>query len=716
MQLLESQLISLLHHCTNLNHIKRVHAQIIRHGLHQSSFLLAKLIRTLTKLNAPMDPYPRLAFQQVKQPNPFLWTSLIRGYSFQRPLNESILLYNSMRRVGTGPVSFTFTALLKACAATLDADLGRQIHGQTITIGGFASDLYVGNTMIDMYVKCGFLDCGRKVFDEMPDRDVISWTSLIVGYARRGDMDLAGGLFDELPLKDMVAWTAMVTGFAQNARPREALCFFDRMQDAGIETDEVTLIGVISACAQLGATKYANWVRHVAEKSGYGPTNNVVIGSALVDMYSKCGSVDEAFKVFDNMRERNVFSYSSMIVGFAMHGRANAAVQLFHEMVKTDIRPNGVTFIGVLTACSHVGMVEHGRHWFATMEKSYGVTPTADHYACMVDLLGRGGCLEEALELVRTMPMDPHGGVWGALLGACRIHANPDVAEIAAVHLFELEPNGIGNYILLSNIYASARRWDDVARVRKLMREKGLKKNPGSSWVEGKKGEIHEFFAGDVTHVKSREIRQALEDLVNKLQLHGYKPNLSCVPYDVSDEDKKRILMTHSEKLALAFGLLSTSAGCTIRIVKNLRICEDCHSVMCGASQIAGREIVIRDNMRFHHFSDGKCSCAVYNSWCKFLLRIYGMTNHIAILPLRESVLLSGKFERYEVRGGRKDGRTSQESDALLNLPPPSANVLSLARKGPSLDDLVTLSGEAKVQCPSQESPIPSILLQFSGL
>lgn len=518
-----------------------------------------------------------------------------------------------MRRHGTGPVSFTFSALLKACTAALDVGLGRQIHGQTVSIGGFTSDLYVGNTMIDMYVKCGFLDCGRKVFDEMPDRDVISWTSLIVAYTKRGDMESAGGLFDELPTKDMVAWTAMVTGFSQNARPREALSFFERMENAGIETDEVTLVGVISACAQLGATKYANWVRHVAEKSGYEPANNVVIGSALVDMYSKCGDVEEAFKVFDIMRERNVFSYSSMIVGFAMHGRANAAVQLFHEMVKTDIRPNGVTFIGVLTACSHVGMVEHGRHLFGMMEKSYGVTPTLDHYACMVDLLGRSGCLEEALELVRTMPMDPHGGVWGALLGACRIHANPDVAEIAASHLFELEPNGIGNYILLSNIYASARRWDDVARVRKLTREKGLKKNPGSSWVEGKKGEIQEFFAGDMTHVKSREIRHALEDLMNKLQLHGYEPNLSCVPYDLSDEDKKRILMTHSEKLALAFGLFSTSAGCTIRIMKNLRICEDCHSVMCGASQIASREIVIRDNLRFHHFKDGKCSCG--NFW-----------------------------------------------------------------------------------------------------
>lgn len=518
-----------------------------------------------------------------------------------------------MRRVGTGPVSFTFTALLKACAAGLHADLGGQIHGQIIVIGGFASDLYVGNTMIYMYVKCGILDCGRKVFDEMPHRDVISWTNLIVAYARRGDMESAGGLFDELPSKDMVAWTAMVTGFTQNTRPKEALSFFERMQDAGVETDEVTLVAVISACAQLGATKYANWVRHIAEKSGYGPTNDVHIGSALVDMYSKCGSVEEAFKVFDRMKERNVFSYSSMILGFAMHGCGNAAVQLFHEMLKTDIRPNGVTFIGVLTACSHAGMVEHGRHLFAMMEKSYGVTPNADHYACMVDLLGRNGCLEEAFELVKTIPMDPHGGVWGALLGACRIHANPDIAEIAAGHLFELEPDGIGNYILLANTYASARRWEDVARVRKLMREKGLKKNPGSSWVEGKKGEIHEFFAGDVTHVKSREIRWTLEDLVNKLQLHGYKPNLSCVPYDVSDEDKMRILMTHSEKLALAFGLLSTSGGCSIRIVKNLRICEDCHLFMCGASKIAGREIVIRDNMRFHHFSDGKCSCG--NFW-----------------------------------------------------------------------------------------------------
>ncbi|KAK9265938.1 hypothetical protein L1049_003462 [Liquidambar formosana] len=612
-KLLESQLISVLHGCNGLKQIKQVHAHLFRKGLDQCCFVLTKLLRMLTKFDVPMDPYARLLFDQVKRPNPFLWTAFIRGYSLQGPFAESVLLYNCMRREGTGPVSFTFTALLKACTAALDVNLGRQIHAQAISIGGFANDLYVGNTLIDMYLKCGVLDCGRRVFDEMPDKDVISWTSLIVAYAKSGDMEAAARLFDGLPEKDMVAWTAMVTGYAQNGRPREALEYFERMQDVGVETDEVTLVGAISACAQLGAAKYANWVRDVAEQSGFGPTKNVVVGSALIDMYSKCGSVEDAYRVFEAMSERNVFSFSSMILGFAMHGRADAAMRLFHEMLKTETKPNRVTFVGVLTACSHVGMVEQGRHLFATMEECYGVSPSVDHYACMVDLLGRAGCLEEALKLIKKMPMEPHGGVWGALLGACRIHGNPDIAEIAANHLFEIEPNAIGNYILLSNIYALAGRWDDVSRIRKLMREKGLRKNPGCSWVEAKKGVIHEFFAGDMTHPKSNEIKRALEDLLDRLKEHGYLPNLSSVAYDVSDEDKKRILMTHSEKLALAFGLLSTNVGSSIRIVKNLRICEDCHSVMCGASQITGREIIVRDNMRFHHFRDGVCSCG--NFW-----------------------------------------------------------------------------------------------------
>uniref|UniRef100_A0A3Q7FUS4 DYW domain-containing protein n=1 Tax=Solanum lycopersicum TaxID=4081 RepID=A0A3Q7FUS4_SOLLC len=580
-KLLESHLVSLLDNCSSLNQIKQVHAHVIRRGLDQCCYVLAKLIRLLTKINVPMDPYPRLVFHQVEYRNPFLWTALIRGYSIQGPLKEAVSLYNAMRRESISPVSFTFTALLKGSSDELELNLGRQIHCQSIKLGGFCEDLFVHNILIDMYVKCGWLDYGRKVFDEMSERDVISWTSLIVAYSKAGDMAAAAEMFERLPVKDLVAWTAMVSGFAQNAKPREALEFFHRMQSEGVETDELTLVGVISACAQLGAAKYANWVRDMAEGYGFGPANHVMVGSALIDMYSKCGNVEEAYKVFEKMKEKNVFSYSSMIMGFAMHGCANAALDLFEEMVKTEVKPNKVTFIGVLMACTHAGLVERGRNLFDTMEKHYSVEPSVEHYACMIDLLGRAGQLEEARELIKAMPMEPNSGVWGALLGACRIHAG---------------------------------RWEDVLGVRKSIKQKLLRKDPSRSWIEGKEGVIHEFYAGDMTHPNSKEIKEALEDLIGRLKSHGYEPNLSSVPYDLNEEHKRRILLTHSEKLALAYGLLITdSAGSTIKIMKNLRICEDCHSFMGGASQITGREIIVRDNKRFHHFRNGVCSCG--NFW-----------------------------------------------------------------------------------------------------
>ncbi|KAK7359226.1 hypothetical protein VNO77_01178 [Canavalia gladiata] len=614
-RVLECQVVSILHGCTNLNHVKQAHAHIYRNNLHQCSYVITKLLRVLTTIfpHVPLHSYPRLLFSQVHTPNPFLWTAIIRAYALRGPLSEALRLYASMRTQRIRPVSFTFSALFSACGAVGNTTLGAQLHAQILFLGGFTSDLYVNNTLIDMYVKCGFLNCARKVFDEMPERDVVSWTGLIVAYARSGDMESARDLFDGLPVKDMVAWTALVTGYAQNAMPKEALEFFRRLQNEGIDIDEVTLAGVISACAQLGASKYANWIRDIAESSGFGAASNVLVGSALIDMYSKCGNVEEAYNVFKEMKERNVFSYSSMIVGFAVHGHAHAAIKLFYEMLETEVKPNHVTFVGVLMACSHAGMVDQGQQLFATMEKWYGVAPTADHYACMADLLGRAGQLEKALQLVETMPMEPNGAVWGALLGASHIYRNSDVAEIASSHLFKLEPDNIGNYLLLSNTYASAGRWDDASRVRKLTREKKLKKYPGCSWVEAKNGMVHEFFAGDVKHPQINEIKKELDNLLERLEAVGYQPKLSSVPYDINDKEKRLLLMAHSEKLALAFGLLSTDAGSTIKIMKNLRICEDCHIVMCGASKVTGRKIVVRDNMRFHHFLNGTCSCS--NFW-----------------------------------------------------------------------------------------------------
>ncbi|RDY09440.1 Pentatricopeptide repeat-containing protein, partial [Mucuna pruriens] len=610
-RVVESEVVRILDGCSTLKHAKQVHAHIYRNNLDQCSYVITKLLRVLTTLpHVPLHSYPALLFAQVHTPNPFLWTALIRAYTLRGPLSEALSFYCSMRKRRLTPLSFTFSALF---SAVRDADLGAQLHAQTLLLGGFASDLYVNNAMIDMYVKCGFLRCARKVFDEMPERDVVSWTGLIVAYARSGAMEAARGLFDGLPVKDMVAWTAMVTGYAQNAMPKNALEVFRGMRDAGVEIDEVTLVGVISACAQLGVSKYANWIRDIADSSGFGAATNVLVGSALIDMYSKCGNVEEAYDVFKGMRERNVFSYSSMIVGFAVHGRAHAAIKLFYDMLETEVKPNHVTFVGVLTACSHAGLVDQGQQLFAAMEKCYGVAPTAELYACMVDLLGRAGYLEKALRLVEAMPMEPDGAVWGALLGASHVHGNPDVAEIASTHLFELEPDNIGNYLLLSNTYASAGRWDDVSRVRKLMREKNLKKNPGCSWVEAKNGKIHEFVAGDVKHPEINEIKKELNYLLERLKGIGYQPSLSSVPYDIDDKEKRLLLMAHSEKLALAFGLMSTDAGSTIKIMKNLRICEDCHIVMCGASKVTGRKIVVRDNTRFHHFLNGACSCS--NFW-----------------------------------------------------------------------------------------------------
>ena len=439
-------------------------------------------------------------------------------------------------------------------------------------------------------------------------KDEISWTSIVVAYSKRGDMGSAEEVFVQCPLKDMVAWTAMVTGYAQNAMPVKALEVFEQMAAAGMAIDEVSLTGAISACAQLGAVRRAAWVQEIAEQKGFG--RNVVVGSGLVDMYAKCGLIDEACRVFEGMKEKNVYTYSSMIVGLASHGRANDAIALFNDMVsRADVKPNHVTFIGVLAACSHAGMVREGRFYFAQMKDRFGILPSADHYACMVDLLGRAGLVVEALDLVKSMTVEPHGAVWGALLGACRIHRNTEVAKVAAKHLFKLEPEGIGNYVLLSNTLASAGEWDEVSKVRKLMRNRRLKKDPAVSWFEGQDGLVHQFFAGDNTHPRTSEIKKALLELVAKLNLAGYVPHLSSIVYDVSEQEKERLLMGHSEKLALSFGLLILGSGTTIRIVKNLRICEDCHLFMCLVSKVESINIIVRDNMRFHHFNDGECSC-----------------------------------------------------------------------------------------------------------
>ncbi|TVU08662.1 hypothetical protein EJB05_42073, partial [Eragrostis curvula] len=601
----------------SLLHLRHLHALIIRLPLPTTStpFLLSRLLRRLAAL--PLPPthaplrYARAVFSALSPPDPFLAAALLRFALVTQPPLETFRVFSGLRRAHGSDLPFlpfAFSPLAKAAAAARSLHAAAVTHAVSILIGGFDKHRFVENSLIGAYVACDDVSAARKVFDGMAVKDVISWTSIVVAYSRSGDMGSAEEVFAQCPVKDMVAWTAMVTGYAQNAMPAKALEAFEHMAVAGMPIDEVSLTGAISACAQLGAVRRAAWVQDIAERNGLG--RNVVVGSGLVDMYAKCGLIDDACRVFEGMHEKNVYTYSSMIAGLAAHGRANDAIALFNDMVRrADVQPNHVTFIGVLTACSHAGMVREGRYYFAQMKDKYGVLPSADHYACMVDLLGRAGLVDEALDLVKSMTVEAHGGVWGALLGACRIHGNAEVAKVAAEHLFKLEPEGIGNYILLSNTLASAGEWDQVSKVRKLMRSRRLKKEPAISWFEGRDGFVHQFFAGDNTHPRTREIQKALFQLLEKLKLAGYVPILSSIVYDVSEQEKQRLLMGHSEKLALSFGLLTLGSSGTIRIVKNLRICDDCHLFMRLVSKVESIDIIVRDNMRFHHFKDGECSC-----------------------------------------------------------------------------------------------------------
>ncbi|KAK3131165.1 hypothetical protein QOZ80_6BG0502900 [Eleusine coracana subsp. coracana] len=614
---LASLLTDAISSSSSLSHLRHVHALIVRLPFPPSSppFLLSRLIRRLAAL--PLPPtraplrYAHAVFSALSPPDPFLAAALLRfALVTQTPL-ETFRVFSGLRRSHGSELPFlpfAFSPLAKAAAAARSLHAAAVAHAASILIGGFDKHRFVENSLIGAYVACDDVGAARKVFDEMALKDVISWTSIVVAYSKNGDMGSAEEVFARFPMKDMVAWTAMVTGYAQNAMPTKALEAFEQMAVSGMPVDEVSLTGAISACAQLGAVRHAAWVQEIAERNGLG--RNVVVGSGLVDMYAKCGLINEACRIFEGMHEKNVYTYSSMIVGLAAHGRANDAIALFKDMVtKADVEPNHVTFIGVLTACSHAGLVKEGRYYFAQMKDKYGILPSADHYTCMVDLLGRAGLVDEALDLVKSMTVEPHGGVWGALLGACRIHGNAKVAKVAAEHLFKLEPEGIGNYVLLSNILASAGEWDEVSKVRKLMRNRRLKKDPAISWFEGRDGLVHQFFAGDNTHLRTRDIQKALFELVEKLRPAGYVPILSSIVYDVSEQEKQRLLMGHSEKLALSFGLLTLGSSCTIRIVKNLRICDDCHLFIQLVSRIEPVEIIVRDNMRFHHFKDGECSC-----------------------------------------------------------------------------------------------------------
>ncbi|KFK31009.1 hypothetical protein AALP_AA6G056700 [Arabis alpina] len=561
-----------------LTQLKQVHAHLIVTGYGRSRSLLTKLITLACSARA--ISYTHLLFLSVPLPDDFLFNSIIKSTSKLRFPFDCIAYYRRMLSSNVSPTNYTFTSVIKSCADLSVLRIGIGVHCHVV-VTGFGLDTYVQTALVTFYSKCGDMRAARQVFDRMPEKSVVAWNSL-------------------------------VSGFEQNGLAEEAIQVFYRMRESGFEPDSATFVSVLSACAQTGAISLGSWVHQYIVREDL--DLNVKLGTALINLYSRCGDVGKAREVFDKMKETNVATWTAMISAYGTHGHGKQAVDLFNKM-EDDYGPipNNVTFVAVLSACAHAGLVEEGRLVYKRMTDSYGLIPGLEHHVCMVDMLGRAGFLEEAYRFIHQLDATGKAtapALWTAMLGACKMHRNYDLGIEIAKRLIVLEPENPGHHVMLSNIYASSGKTDDVSHVRDGMMRKNLRKQVGYSIIEIE-NKAYLFSMADESHPETGEIYRYLETLMRRCKEIGYAPVSEAVMHQVEEEEKEYALQYHSEKLAVAFGLLKT-VDVAITIVKNLRICEDCHSAFKYISVVSNRQIIVRDKLRFHHFQNGSCSCLDY--------------------------------------------------------------------------------------------------------
>ncbi|KAM7463210.1 hypothetical protein LguiA_031331 [Lonicera macranthoides] len=595
-------------YCSSMAELKQYHSQIIRLGISSDNDAMGRVIKFCSISKSGDLGYALKVFDKMPHPDAFIYNTIIRGYLQSHLTGECIQFYSQMLQESVAPNNFTFPPLIRACSIDKAVEEGKQVHAHVIKFG-FGSDRFCLNNLIYMYVNFRCLEEARRVFDNMPYRDVVSWTSLISGYSQLGYVDEAREVFELMTERDSASWNAIIAAYVQNNRFPEAFTLFDRMQSEEVVLDKFVAASMLSACTGLGALKQGEWIHGYIKRTGIEIDSK--LATTIIDMYCKCGRLDKAIEVFNGLPKKGISSWNCMIGGLAIHGKGKAAIELLKEMERERIGPDYITFVNILSACAHSGLVDEGRHYFHIMNTVYGIDPGMEHFGCMVDLLGRAGLLEEARKLVYDMPMNPDVGVLGALLGACRIHGNLELGEEIGNKVIELEPRNSGRYVLLANIYANAAKWEDVANVRKLMNDRGVKKVPGFSLIELEGGVI-EFIAGGRTHPNAKEIYTKVDEMLKCIRSIGYIPETNGVLHDVEEEEKENPLHYHSEKLAIAFGLMKTKPGEVMRITKNLRVCKDCHQVSKLISKYFNREIIVRDRSRFHHFKGGECSCNDY--------------------------------------------------------------------------------------------------------
>ncbi|PON49242.1 DYW domain containing protein [Parasponia andersonii] len=552
----------------------QLHAQILKLGLLTIPLVSHNLINFYSKTQLPICSCR--VFDEAPLKSATTWSSVIASLAQNELPSLAIEFFRRMLENGVRPDDHIYPSATKSSAILGRCDVGQCIHGLVVKTG-FEFDVFVGSSMVDMYAKCGEIRDARKLFDVMPEKNVVSWSGMISGYVLLGE--------DE-----------------------EALRLFKQALVENLDVNDFTFSSVVRVCGNSTLLELGRQIHGLCFKTSYDSSS--FVGSALVSLYSRCGDIEGAYRVFNEIPVKNLGLWNAMLIACAQHAQPDNAFELFGEMKSLGIKPNFISFLCLLYACSHSGLVEKGQYYFEMMEE-YGIEPGAQHYASMVDLLGRAGKLQEAVSMIKNMPIKPTESILGAFLTGCRIHGDADLAAFVDDKISELGNVSSGLHVLLSNAYAAAGRWEEAARARKMLRDQGMKKETGLSWVEdGNK--VHTFASGDRTHMKTREIYQKLEELGEEMERTGYVADTSFVLRRVDGEEKNQAIRYHSERLAIAFGLITFPPERPIRVMKNLRVCGDCHTAIKFMSKCSGRVIIVRDNNRFHRFEDGKCNCGDY--------------------------------------------------------------------------------------------------------
>ncbi|KAI3688080.1 hypothetical protein L1987_81787 [Smallanthus sonchifolius] len=520
-----------------------------------------------------------LVFNLLRVKNVVMYNAMIAGMLRGEDVDDELVkkslnLFINMQRHGLRPSEFTFSTMIKACIAFQDLEYGKQIHAHVIK-NNLQSDEYIGSVLVEFYSLWSLMN------------DVLT-------------------CFDSTNKQDIVIWTSVIAGHAQNSEYERALMFFCELLSFGLKPDEFVISTVLSACANLGGVRSGEQIQSYSVKTGIMKSSVVV--NSLIYMYAKSGDIDSANRMFEVADKFDVVSWSVMICSAAYHGCAKEALTVFDLMINGGIGPNDVAFLGVLTACSHGGLVVEGFRRYETMKRDYGITPTEKHCACIVDLYGRAGRLSAAESFIINSGFSHAPVMWRSLLSSCRIHKNTEIGKRVAERLIKLEPQASSSYVLLYNIYNDAGMETQATKVRDLMTNRRIKKEPGLSWIEvGNR--VHSFLVGDKSHPQSEKIYEKLDDVLEKIKKIGYVDGKNTNGLTVNH---------HSEKLAVVLGLISLPLSAPVRVMKNLRVCQDCHTVMKLISKVENREIILRDPIRFHRFRDGSCSCGDY--WKKLKL------------------------------------------------------------------------------------------------